>query len=54
MWPLSDVTKQATQSTTDSWPEKLLDPVELQDETDPSKRAALEPVTSYRESETIV
>jgi hypothetical protein len=54
VWPLSDVTKQAAQSTTGSWPEKLLDPVESQDETDPTARAAPELVTSYWESKTIV
>jgi hypothetical protein len=54
MWPLSDVTKNPAQGTTDSWPERLLDPLEAQDVTDPTETAAPEPVTSSRQSETIV
>jgi hypothetical protein len=49
MWPLSDVMKKPAQGTTEPWPEKLSDPVELQDGT-----ASEEPVGSHRESETVV
>jgi hypothetical protein len=49
MWPLSDVIKKPAQGTTQPWPEKLSDPVELQDGT-----ASEEPVGSHRESETVV
>jgi hypothetical protein len=31
MWPLSDAMKKPSQGTTESWPERLLDPADLRE-----------------------